>query len=238
MLCNWSFWLYIGETGSKINCLPWWGNTRKTRYQRLFEVKGCLLGKNGKLNSTPPQTHALYIFSQPQNFEGEHWLQQLPQRQISEASTWGVSISDPWAHLEVFRGEWTQIHKGSPWGLPCSAQFEPPIISLEENGVEDEIVSMCIARKGKMYAREGSDCIIVCLTTTPCSVPLDTIFHRMISLSAAIILEAFRHFWTLTHCHPKPLKRQWLQHPSPCSVSVCFVSNNIWFWWCCWLHQH
>lgn len=43
MLCNWSFWLYIEKTGSKINCPPWSGSTRKTRYQRLFEAKGCLL---------------------------------------------------------------------------------------------------------------------------------------------------------------------------------------------------
>lgn len=61
MLCNWSFWLYIEKTGSKINCPPWSGSTRKTRYQRLFEVKGCLLENNGKLNLTPPtNTHCIY----------------------------------------------------------------------------------------------------------------------------------------------------------------------------------
>lgn len=71
----------------------------------------------------------------------------------------------------------------------------PSLISLEENGVENEIVSMCVARKEtrKFYVRVMHHCVCVCVTTTPWSVtPLDTIFHRV--MSAAILLDTFRHF--------------------------------------------
>lgn len=127
MLCNWSFWLYIWQTGCKINCLPWWGNTRKTRYQRLFEVKGCLLGKN---YTRQCRWHTLYIFSQHQNFEAALWLQQLPQRDFW---SYEVRCFHLWPGEAIWKssgGEWTQIHNGSPWGLPGSAQFEPPIINI------------------------------------------------------------------------------------------------------------
>ena len=62
MLCNWSFWLYIGETGSKINCLLWWGNTRKTRYQRLFWSQRVSVGKEWKIVlDTAIDTHCIYL---------------------------------------------------------------------------------------------------------------------------------------------------------------------------------
>lgn len=73
-------------------------------------------------------THGIYLVS-TRILRGSFDCNSLPG-EVCEAARWGVSISDPGAHLEVFRGEWTQIHNGSPWGLPCSAQFEPPIINI------------------------------------------------------------------------------------------------------------
>lgn len=155
MLCNWSFWLYIGETGGKINCLPWWGNTRKTRYQRLFWSQRVSAGKEWKIElDTATNTHCIYLVS-GRILRGRFDGNSSPLREISEASTrrcfhrWPVS---PSGSLQR-RPRYTTT--GVPEGLPCSAQFEPPIIyiSLEENRVEDEIVSMCIARKGKTYGQ-------------------------------------------------------------------------------------
>lgn len=74
--------------------------------------------------------HTLYIYIVSTRILRERFDCSSFPREISEAARWGVSISDQGAHLEVFRGEWTQMHNGSPWGLPCSAQFEPPIINI------------------------------------------------------------------------------------------------------------
>lgn len=199
MLCNWSSWLYIGETGWR-NCQLWWGNTGKTRHQRLFEVEGCLLWKNGILYSPP--LHTLYIFSQHQKSKGG-------------ALTATVSLE----RFVKLRGEvfpsltqqpiWKSSEENGPrYKIPevCHAVHNlnlPSLISLEENWVEDEIVSMCVARKGKrkMHVRIWAVHYCVCVTATPCAVPLDTIFHRVIGLSGAIFLDVFKHFPTLRHCH-------------------------------------
>lgn len=57
------------------------------------------------------------------------------------------------AHLEVFSKEWTQIHNRSPRGLPARTQPAPPYILLQENGVVNGTLSVCIAGKRNMHAR-------------------------------------------------------------------------------------
>lgn len=90
----------------------------------------------------------------------------------------------------------------------------------------------------------SDDIACACVTATPCSVPLDTIFHLVIDLSAAILLsDAFRHIWTPALRHPNLRLKHPTSHPpttSPHLTLQCLnllVSNNIWFW-CSWLHQH
>lgn len=54
-------------------------------------------------------------------------------------------------------------------------------------------MTMCVAVK--IYTKNlcQSDALwYVCATTTPCFVPLDTIFHLVVS--AVILLDTFRHF--------------------------------------------
>lgn len=64
-------------------------------------VKGCSLGKNGKLYSTP-HTHTVCNRA-PAEFLGVD-CDRFPG-EISEAARCGVSISGSGAHLEVFRGD-------------------------------------------------------------------------------------------------------------------------------------
>lgn len=45
VLHNWSLSLYIGQTVCKINCLPQWGWTRKTGYQKAFCSQRKCFGK-------------------------------------------------------------------------------------------------------------------------------------------------------------------------------------------------
>lgn len=130
ILCNWSFWLYISETGSEINCLPWWRNTRKTRHQRPFWSRSVSAGEEWKIVfDSATHTHCIYLVSTG-FFEGALQLQQLPQRHLKKP--WGEVFPslNPGAHLKVFRGEWSQIHNRSPSGLPCGAPFETPIINI------------------------------------------------------------------------------------------------------------
>lgn len=57
--------------------------------------------------------HTLYIFSQHQNFEVALLTAAAsPERFLKLRGE--VFLSDQGAHLEVFRGERTQIHNGSP----------------------------------------------------------------------------------------------------------------------------
>lgn len=218
MLCNWSFWLYIGETGSKINCLLWWGNTRKTRHQRLFWSQRVSVGKEWKIvfdavphKHTRTHTHCIYLVG-TRVFEGA--LCNTFPREISEAARWGVSISDPGAHLEVFSREWGQIHNESPWGLPFRAQFEPPVINIA-GGKRDggwNCVHVRSKTRNTKILRQSDALWDLCATTTPCSVPLDTIFHLVVSV--VILRDTFRHFGALTQCHPN-LWMQRLKHFSP-----------------------
>lgn len=162
MLCNWSFWLYIGETGSKINCLLWWGYTRKTRHQRLILSQRVSLGKGWKIvfdaaTHKHTRAHTPYMLSQHQSFEGGT-LQQLPQRDVlwesCEVRCFHLWPGGPSGSLQQRMDPDTQrkslgvCHSGHNLNLPS-------LISLEENGTEDEIVTMCVAA----YVR----CIMVCV---------------------------------------------------------------------------
>lgn len=205
---------------------------KKNKISKAFWSQRVPVGKEWKIVlDTATDAHCIYLVST--SFDCNSF-----PREISEATRWGVSIPDQGAHLEVFRGEWTQIHNGSPWGLPCSAQFEPPIINITGRkwGGGWNCVHVHRRRRGGMCVRVWvmHYIVCVCVTTTPCSVPLDTIFHRAIGLSAAIFLAAFRHRLKTHALSPESVTEACL----PLQCLNLLVSSNIWFWWSSWLHQH
>lgn len=98
---------------------------KKNKISKAFWSQRVPVGKEWKivLNTTTTDARCIYLGST--SFDCNSF-----PREFYEATRWGVSTLDQGAHLEVFRGEWTQTHNGSPWGLPCSAQVEPPIINI------------------------------------------------------------------------------------------------------------
>lgn len=157
MLCNWSFWLDIGETGTRINCLPWWGNTRKKNIKGFFEVKGCLLGNNGKLYSTPPQTHTVHIYIVSGSISsGRYDCSGFPRDDF-------CSYKVRCFHLGPGQPIWKSSGQngprdtmGVPEVLPHSAQFRtlPSLIPLEEKwGGGWNCVHVESREEEKMYVR-------------------------------------------------------------------------------------
>lgn len=102
--------------------------------------------------------------------------------------------------------------------------------------MKDETVTMCIARKRKAYVRVWLMHCIVCACNhhTLLSAP----WHHFPSHDQLVCCNIPSHFWTLTECHP----HLWLKTPPPPPRPEHFlnllVRNNIWFWWCSWLHRY
>lgn len=80
------------------------------------------------------------------------------------------------------------------------------------------------------------------VTATPCAVPLDTIFHRVISLVWCNTPWCFQTLLNNQALSPESVEATVTKAPTPPHtpprVSQSGVSNNIWVWWCSWLHQN
>lgn len=211
---------------------------KKNKISKAFWSQTVSVWKEWKIVlDTATDTHCIYLVS-TRILRGCFDSSSFP-REISEAARWGVSISDQGAHLEVFRGEWTQMHNGSPWGLPCSAQFEPPIINIAGGKRGGGWHCVHVHKKKKMYVRVWVMHHIVCACdhhTLLCAP-----WHHFPSHDQLVCCNIPRRFQTLLNTHalsPGSLEAAVTKASLPLQCLNLLVSNNIWFWWRSWLHQH
>lgn len=141
-----------------------------------------------------PQTHTVYIKFAP-GFSRR--CSSVPT-EICRASTWGVSISDPWAHLEVFRGERTQIHNGSPQSLPGGAQFPPPIINITAAKWGGGWNCVHVRRRKKKYVQSVSDALMVPHPALCPLTPFSIAWSACLLQYSSTLSDTFEHSRTVT----------------------------------------
>lgn len=151
---------------------------------------------------THTDTHCIYLVS-TRVLRGCFDCSSFP-REISEVVRWGVSISDPGSHLEVFRGERTQIHNESPRGLPRRAQSETPIINMTggKSGGERNCVHVCSKRK-KRILRQRRALLSESYGASEHYTLLRAPRHHFPSRDVCCnIFDTFRHFWAVNAPSP------------------------------------